>query len=160
MSRALPPAVHWRACGFEALGVHGLYDVLRLRCEVFILEQGPYLDTDGLDACSQHVLGRDAQGELLAYLRIVAPGAKYAEPSIGRVSVALRSRGLGLGREVVRQGFAEAARLWPGQGNRISAQARLQGLYEGLGYRPVGEPYLEDGIPHLEMCRPWPLQSA
>jgi ElaA protein len=145
--------VHWTWTRFEGLGVDGLYDALALRCRVFILEQGPYLDPDGLDRSAWHLLGRDEAGALQAYLRVVDPGCKYAEPSIGRVITAPEVRGSGVGQALMVEGLARCDAVWPGQGTRISAQARLSRWYQKLGFHPVGEPYLEDDIPHLEMLR-------
>ena len=136
---------------FDDLGVHALYDILALRCRVFILEQGAYLDPDGADRHSFHLQGRDASGALQAYLRAVDPGVKYAEPSIGRVITAPELRRSGLGRELMREGLARCARQWPGQAVRISAQARLNDFYAGFGFVTQGEDYLEDGIPHRQM---------
>jgi ElaA protein len=143
--------MRWSWMRFEELGVRGLYEVLALRCRVFILEQGPYLDPDGADLCSWHLLGRDDAGVLQAYLRAVDPGVKYAEPSIGRVITAPEVRGTGLGRTLMREGLARCAAQWPGQGIRISAQARLRRFYVGLGFEPVSDEYIEDTIPHLQM---------
>jgi ElaA protein len=143
--------MHWTWTRFEELGVQGLYEILALRCRVFILEQGPYLDPDGLDAHSWHLQGREGAGVLQAYLRVVDPGIKYDEPSIGRVITAPQVRGTGLGRRLMREGLAHCAAQWPQQAVRISAQARLRGFYIGLGFEPVGDEYLEDQIPHLEM---------
>jgi ElaA protein len=143
--------MHWTWTRFEELGVHGLYDILALRCRVFILEQGPYLDPDGLDAHSWHLQGRNEAGVLQAYLRAVDPGIKYAEPSIGRVITAPEVRGIGLGRRLMREGLARCAAQWPGSSLRISAQARLREFYLGLGFEPVSDEYIEDAIPHLEM---------
>ena len=141
----------WRWYRFTDLGVDNLHDALQLRARVFILEQGPYLDVDGLDRQSWHLLGRDESGALVAYLRIVDPGLKFTEPSIGRVVTSLEVRRTGLGRTLVREGLAGSARHWPGRANRIGAQARLQGFYEDLGFAVVGDEYLEDGIPHIDM---------
>ena len=143
----------WSWTRFEDLGVHALYDILALRCRVFVLEQGAYLDPDGVDPHSWHLLGRDEAGVLQAYLRVVDPGIKYAEPSIGRVITAPEVRGTGLGRALMREGLARCAAQWPGQGVRISAQARLRRFYAGLGFEAVGDEYLEDDIPHVEMLR-------
>jgi ElaA protein len=145
--------VHWSWTRFEQLGVHTLYEVLALRSRVFVLEQGAFLDPDGVDPACWHLLGRDDAGVLQAYLRAVDPGVKYAEPSIGRVLVAPEVRGTGLGRVLMLEGLARCAAQWPGQGIRISAQARLRGFYESLGFDAVGGVYLEDDIPHLEMSR-------
>lgn len=146
-------ALRWTWCRFGELGVDNLYDALALRCRVFILEQGPYLDPDGVDRQSAHLLGRDEAGALVAYLRVVDPGVKYAEPAIGRVIVAPEVRGTGLGRVLFGEGVRRCVEAWPGQGIRISAQAHLERLYEGFGFRRAGADYLEDGIPHVEMAR-------
>ena len=141
----------WQCLRFDDLGVHALYEVLALRCRVFILEQGPYQDPDGCDQSSWHVLGRDAKGKLQAYLRIVDAGVKYTEPSIGRVITAPEVRGTGLGLALMRQGIQLARQHAPGQAVRISAQARLQRFYASLGFQAVGNEYEEDNIPHIEM---------
>lgn len=155
------PAIVWQWGRFEDLGLQDLYDLLQLRARVFILEQGPYLDPDGLDQHSGHLLGRlgsdwngQPAGELVLYLRVVDPGFKYDEPSLGRVVNHPAVRGLGLGRVLVGEGVQRAAQAWPGRANRISAQAHLGAFYGSFGYQPVGEPYLEDNIPHQEMLRP------
>jgi len=146
--------VNWSWSRFHGLGVDNLYDALALRCRVFVLEQGPYLDPDGLDRAAWHLLGRDEDGTLQAYLRLVDPGLKFAEPSLGRIVTAPQVRGTGLGRRLVGEGVTRCLALWPAQGIRISAQSHLERFYGGWGFQRVGEPYLEDGIPHLEMCRP------
>jgi len=146
-------ALHWSWLRFEQLGVDHLYDALALRCRVFILEQGAYLDPDGVDRHAWHLLGRDGAGVLQAYLRIVDPGIKFDEPSMGRVITSPETRGTGLGRTLVAEGLARADAAWPGRGNRISAQAHLARFYGGFGFEAIGEPYLEDNIPHLEMFR-------
>lgn len=149
-----PDRLAWRWLRFEQFDLHGLYEVLALRQQVFILEQGPYLDADGLDQQAWHLLGHDAAGTLVAYLRVVDAGLKYDEPSIGRVVTAAAQRGSGLGHVLMREAVAGLSRHWPGRANRISAQAHLQRYYGAHGYLPVGEAYLEDGIPHIEMLRP------
>ena len=147
-------AWHWSR--FAELGVDALYDALALRCRVFILEQGPYQDPDGLDRDSWHLLGRDGAGVLQAYLRVVDPGLKFEEPSIGRVITAPEVRGTGAGRALVAEGVRRTQAAWPGRGIRISAQAHLERFYGEFGFRAVGEPYAEDNIPHLEMLRSAP----
>ncbi len=145
--------MNWTWSRFAELGVDNLYDALALRCRVFVLEQGPYLDPDGIDRHAWHLLGRDDAGVLQAYLRVVDAGARYAEPSIGRVIVAPESRGGGLGRALMAEGLARCAAVWPGRAVRISAQARLQRLYESLGFVADGDQYIEDTIPHIAMVR-------
>lgn len=145
--------MNWTWSRFAELGVDNLYDALALRCRVFILEQGPYLDPDGIDRQSWHLLARDDMGTLQAYLRVVDAGVKYTEPSIGRVITSPETRGTGLGRALFAQGLARCEAAWPRQGVRISAQAHLERLYGSYGFVRVGEPYLEDDIPHLEMLK-------
>lgn len=144
----------WRRYG--ELSLDELYDLLALRCRVFILEQGVYQDPDGVDRHAFHLLGRDDQGTLVAYLRAVDPGARFAEASIGRVLTAPECRGQGQGRALMLEGLARCSQVWPGQPIRISAQAHLQGFYGSLGFVTVGEVYDEDGIPHVQMLRTAP----
>lgn len=143
----------WTWQRFGQLGVDGLYDALALRCRVFILEQGPYLDPDGLDRHAWHLLGRNDAGQLVAYLRAVDPGMKYDEPSIGRVVIDATVRGTGLGRALMEEGLARCWATWPQRGIRISAQAYLREFYGSLGFEAASDEYLEDGIPHLQMWR-------
>jgi ElaA protein len=152
--------MNWTWSRFGALGVENLYDALALRCRVFILEQGAFLDTDGVDRRAWHLLGRDEAGVLQAYLRLVDPGVKYREPSLGRVLTAPERRSSGLGRMLVAEGLARCASAWPGQGLRISAQAHLEHFYAGFGFRRVAADYLEDGIPHVEMVREGPVDTG
>jgi ElaA protein len=93
---------------------------------------------------------------LLAYLRVVDPGIKYPEASIGRVITAPKVRGTGLGRLLIREGVRRCHLAWPGRGIRISAQSHLQPFYTEVGFVGQGEDYLEDGIPHREMLLAWP----
>ena len=148
-----PPRLRWSWKRFEALSLDELYDALALRCRVFILEQGPYQDPDGLDRVSWHLLGYGEAGALQAYLRVVDPGAKFAEPSMGRVITSPEVRGTGAGRLLVAEGVRRIDETWPGQGNRISAQEHLADFYGSFGYSIQGPSYPEDGIPHVEMLR-------
>ena len=145
--------MNWTYSRFPDLGVDNLYDALALRCRVFVLEQGAFLDPDGVDRDSWHLLGRDPQRALHAYLRVVDPGVKYVEPSIGRVITSPEARRSGLGRALMTEGLARCDSTWPGRAIRIGAQARLQDFYRGFGFVPMGDPYIEDGIPHIEMLR-------
>jgi ElaA protein len=145
--------MNWTWLRFADLGVDNLYDALQLRCRVFVLEQGPYLDPDGLDRASWHLLGRSAGGALAGYLRVVDAGAKFDDPSIGRVVTAPELRGSGLGRALMAEGVAGCARFWPGRAIRISAQAHLERFYNDFGFARQGDDYLEDGIPHVGMLR-------
>jgi ElaA protein len=145
----------WHWSRFDTLGVDNLYDLLTLRSRVFVVEQHcVFLDMDGADQRSWHLLGRDSAGKLQAYLRMVDAGVKYPELSMGRVITSLDSRATGLGRRLVAEAMRWLHAEQPGQAVRISAQAHLQRFYAGFGFQPVGEPYMEDDIPHVEMFRP------
>ena len=154
MSMLQADTLTWSCTPFADLRLQALYELLHARCQVFIVEQVPFQDLDGKDQQCWHLLGRDAQGVLQAYARVVPPGLSYDEPSIGRVLVMQAARGTGAGWELMRHAIAEVALRWPGAPIRIGAQAYLQRFYEGSGFAVVSEPYLEDGIPHLTMLRP------
>lgn len=140
----------WRR--FEELSPYELYDLLRARAEVFIVEQNcPYLDPDGSDYVADHLLMRSDSGELAGVIRLLPPGEHYEEPSIGRVLTLSAFRGRGVGRLLVAEGLRKSEELYPGLGNRIGAQSYLIKFYSELGYQAVGEDYLLDGIPHREM---------
>jgi ElaA protein len=147
----------WQWCGFAGLSGADLHAVLQARQDVFILEQQClFPDIDGLDPQAQHLLGWrtiDGQRQLAAYLRCLAPGAKYVEMSLGRVLTTAAARGSGIGRELVAQGIALACALHPGQRIRIGAQQRLERFYAGFGFETVCPPYDEDGIVHVDMLR-------
>jgi len=150
--------IRWQWARFHELRVDDLYALLAARQEVFILEQQCfYPDIDGVDRQSHHLLGWRDDGEggtrLAAYLRVVAPGVKYAEASLGRVLTTAAARGSGAGRALMAEGVRGAQRLHPGSGIRISAQLYLQRFYEEFGFSATSEPYDEDGIPHIEMHR-------
>ena len=149
-------ALRWRWCRFEALTVYELQHIYAARQQVFAIEQQCiYLDADGHDEAAHHMAAWSPGHRWpLAYARLLDPGTKYPEPSMGRVLTMASARGLGLGRELVRRVISECAEVWPGQAIRISAQARLERFYEAVGFAIVGVPYVEDGIPHVEMCRP------
>ena len=143
----------WRWCRFDELSVFELDAIYRARQQVFSIEQQCiYLDANGFDEASWHLAAWSMAHQLpLAYARVVHPGLKYAEPSIGRVITTAAARGTGLGRELVVRAVAHCRAAFPGQGIRISAQTRLERFYAEVGFVAVGAPYIEDGIPHTEM---------
>ena len=147
------PTPRWRWCRFDELSVFELDAIYRARQTVFSIEQQcAYLDADGFDTLSFHLAAWPADAGLpLAYSRIVHPGLKYAEPSIGRVITTAAARGTGLGRELVRRSIVHCREAFAGRGIRISAQTRLEAFYASFGFVAIGEPYMEDGIPHTEM---------
>ena len=145
----------WREARLSELTPIELARIYRARQQVFTIEQDCiYLDADEADELSYHVAAwSSVQAEPLAYARLVDPGVKYAEPSMGRVITTAAARGTGLGRELVKRVLALSGQLHAGQGIRISAQSRLRRFYSELGFEAVGEDYMEDGIPHIEMLR-------
>jgi len=146
----------WRACRFDELSVIELDRIYRARQQVFCVEQQcAFVDADGHDERAHHLWAwSPALQGLVAYARVLDQGEKYAEPSMGRVLTLGPARGTGLGREVVRRALALSEAAWPGAGNRISAQTRLEAFYAPFGFRVVRPPYLEDGILHTEMLLP------
>ena len=149
--------MNWQFLRFEQLTGEQLYAVLAARQQVFVLEQQClYQDMDGLDPAAHHLLGWSDGAEappLLAYLRILAPGVKFAEASLGRVLTTAAGRGTGAGRELLKRGIAEAEALYPGQHLRIGAQQYLEKFYASFGFVTVSVPYDEDGIAHIDMLR-------
>jgi ElaA protein len=147
--------MRWQWSRFADLGVDPLYEVLAARQRVFAVEQHcAFLDADGLDRHAWHLIAWDDGGPhpaLAGYLRVIDPGHKFSEPSIGRVLTLPPRRGTGFGRPLMREGIARAVRTWPGQPIRIAAQQRLETFYASLGFRTASAPYDEDGIPHVDM---------
>ena len=143
----------WRWKKFSELNVYELYAVLELRAKVFVVEQQcVYLDCDRLDFDSWHLSGYVDQ-RLVAYLRVLPPGLKFAEPALSRVVITPEARGSGQGKALMRVALRKAAETFGSPMIRISAQAYLEKFYESFGFRKVGDGYLEDDIPHLEMLR-------
>lgn len=145
---------HWQISEFPELNAAQLYAALRLREQVFILEQAClYPDLDNRDQSAVHLLGwRD--GEVVAYLRCLAPGSQHSESVLGRVVVCPLQRHARLGSELVRRGIDHNLSRWPAYNIRIHAQAHLQGFYTELGFVAEGELFDEDGIPHIQMVYP------
>lgn len=155
MPLTLVHEVRWRWCRFGELSVRELQFIYMARQQVFVVEQQcAYLDADGCDEPAFH-LAAWAPGHPmpLAYARVVDPGVKYAEPSIGRVLTTAAGRGTGLGRDLMQRAMAHTVDAFAGQGIRISAQSHLEAFYQSVGFGIVSERYLEDGIAHIEMLR-------
>ncbi len=150
----------WQTRHFSDLSLNQLYDVLKLRVDVFVVEQTCfYPDLDGekdlLDRHPQtlHLLGYQAE-QLVAYLRILPKGQNYPNNvSIGRVVTAPQARGGGLGHELMTQGLALCQQDFPNEIIKISAQQHLKAYYQKHGFTQVSEMYLEDDIPHIAMIR-------
>jgi ElaA protein len=148
--------LYWTCLPFEALDPHRLYALLRLRVDVFVVEQAcAYPELDGRDSHPQalHLLG-ERSGRLLAYARLLPPGLGFDTPAIGRVVTAQSARGGGLAHALMREAIECCTQRWPGQPITLGAQAHLQRFYAAHGFELCSEGYLEDGIPHVDMRRP------
>lgn len=147
--------IKYKCVSFQDLNLEELYTIMVLRQEVFVVEQDcPYLDADGKDQASWHVMGTDAAGKLKAYTRICPPGVSYdGYVSIGRVIIDEEIRGTQEGYRLMEKSIAECEDRFPGLASKLSAQSHLERFYNKLGYKAVGEGYLEDGIPHIAMIR-------
>lgn len=138
---------------YDELTKDELYRILQLRAAVFVVEQNcPYLDVDGLDQKAYHALGR-VDGETYAYTRIFKKGDYFEDPSIGRVLVSEEVRGRDYGKKIMIASLRFIEEYWKDKKTAISAQLYLVKFYEDLGFRSVGEEYLEDDIPHIKMIR-------
>ena len=146
-------SVAWTSAAFAELSPQDVHDVLRLRQEVFVVEQNcVFREIDGRDPLALHLLGRRS-GVLVAYARIFAPGVLGPEASIGRIATDPSVRGTGLGHELFRESLKEVERIAPGAPIRLAAQAHLERFYGAYGFVGTGPTYLDDGIVHLDMVR-------
>lgn len=139
---------------FDSLTVTELYAVLRLRSEIFVVEQNcVFLDTDNKDLSCQHLMLYH-QKTLMAYARIVPAGISFSEPSIGRIVTGAAARGKGFGKQVVQLAIENCERLYGKRAIKIGAQLYLKTFYASFGFVMVGDVYDEDGIAHIDMIRP------
>ncbi len=147
--------VTWKTLTFEALTNHQLFDLLKLRVNVFVVEQNcPYPELDEKDRHPEthHLMGFE-DGELVACARLLPAGLSYPSVSIGRVATAQSFRGKGAGKQLMSKAIEQCQALWPNQSIEIGAQQYLQTFYEGFGFRATSTMYLEDDIPHIDMKR-------
>lgn len=143
--------INWTCKAFGELTPGELYKVLRLRSEVFVVEQHcVFLDMDNKDIFCDHLMGWEGEN-LLGYSRIVPAGISYAESSIGRIVSSPAARGRGVGRELLPKSIQTVYDLHGRRDIRIGAQIYLLNFYASFGFVQTGEIYLEDGIEHVEM---------
>jgi len=147
---------NWQVKTFSQLTTDELYDFLKLRIDVFVVEQTCYYpDIDNLDRHEEayHVFTYD-NGKMIAYCRVLPPKVVYDDESaIGRVIVDSEYRGQGLAYGLMKQALEVTQNRWPEHNCHISAQQHLSGFYQRLGFESISEMYLEDGIPHIGMRR-------
>lgn len=143
--------MEWKIKKFEDLTLGEIYNILKVRCEVFVVEQQcSYQDCDGKDKNAYHLF-LENNGNIIAYLRILVKGVSYEEVSIGRFLVAKEYRKKGIAREMLVKGIKFIEESLNETSIRISGQEYLKDFYESHGFKIVSDIYLEDNIPHVEM---------
>jgi len=144
--------ITWHCKHFSELTAAELYSILRLRTEVFILEQNClYQDVDGKDVKCYHVFGVNDANEVMAYARVLPHGVSYEEVSVGRVVTSPKARGTGAGKEMMKRVMEFIRKKFNDPPVRISAQSYLIKFYSDFGFKTAGDEYLEDDIPHTQM---------
>jgi ElaA protein len=144
-------AAKWRIKPFKELSTDELYDLLRLRSDVFIVEQNcVYPDIDGKDKIALHLLG-EYDGKIIGYARLFKPGNYFEDASIGRVVIDKAFRNRQWGHDLMFEAIVAVKKHFQQTNITISAQLYLKNFYEGHGFVLLGETYLEDDIPHIKM---------
>jgi len=139
---------------FDSLTVKELYAIMRLRSEIFVVEQNcVFLDADNKDLSCQHLMLYHNK-VLMAYARLVPAGLSFTEPSIGRIVTSNAARGKGFGKELLQLSIQNCERLYGKKPIKIGAQLYLKTFYESFGFVQTGDIYDEDGIDHIDMIRP------
>jgi len=148
--------LQWYNKTFTELSNEQLYDILKLRVDIFVVEQCcyyPELDNLDRDKDTHHIFCYQGN-EIIAYLRVLAKGVSYENyPSIGRVAIVKKARGSGLGHLLIDRGIADCHQRWPTQVIKISAQQHLEKYYQQHEFQTASAMYLEDNIPHIAMLR-------
>ena len=146
----------WHCQTFNELSNNNLYNLLKLRSDVFVVEQNCiFPDLDNLDTLpdTRHLFALQ-DNKLVAYARLLAKGDSYlGYTSIGRVVVTKKSRKDKIGHTLMAHAIEETLKLWPDSPIKIGAQSHLEGFYQSHGFITVSEPYMEDGIEHYLMTR-------
>ncbi|MGP0593903.1 GNAT family N-acetyltransferase [Nitrospira sp. T9] len=148
--------IQWNIKTFQELESDQLYDLLKLRVEVFVAEQQcAYRELDEYDRHpeARHISGRNEGGELIAYARILPPGLRHPEVNLGRFVVKADFRKQGIGHQLLQTALQSIAACWPEIPIKMSAQSHLHRFYAQYGFLQVTDGYLEDGIPHVEMVK-------
>lgn len=147
--------IEWQKLSFEELTTGQLYQLLKLRVDVFVVEQKcPYPELDDKDHVGDvyHLLGYQ-DGELVACARLLPPGISYNGASIGRVATKKDFRGGGLGHKLLDYAVKQCVSMWPEHDIEVGAQEYLEDFYRQYGFVRTSEMYLEDDIPHIDMKR-------
>lgn len=137
---------------FQELTGTELYKILKIRAEVFVVEQEcAFNDVDGKDYQCTHIFMEDENEEVVAYIRAFPPGISYENSSLGRVLVKKEYREKGLARQIVQEGINYLFNSENRKEITIGAQHYLENFYKSLGFKKISEVYLDDGIPHVDM---------
>lgn len=138
---------------FNELTTTELYDIFKLRIEVFCVEQNcPYQDADGKDQQSHHLICYNSNNQLIAYSRLLPEGLSYpGYASIGRVVTSPLVRKTGIGKLLMKESLEQVKKIFGNIPVKIGAQTYLLKFYESFGFKSTGKEYLEDGIPHTKM---------
>ncbi len=138
---------------YNRLNKTELYEAMRLRQEIFVVEQNcAYVDADGKDLHGWHLFGRNESGQLAVYTRLLPVGISYADyASIGRVVADKSVRGTGAAQLLMKESIKRLKKFCPDDKIKIGAQAHLKRFYEAFGFQQSGDAYDEDGIPHIPM---------
>lgn len=143
--------IQWTTKNFNMLSVNELYQILKLRSEVFVVEQNcVYQDLDNKDQKALHLFG-EVEGKIIAYSRLFKGNDYFDNSSIGRVVVALNFRDMNFGHALINRGISEIKKHFNEENITISAQLYLKKFYESHGFVATSDMYLEDDIPHIEM---------
>jgi ElaA protein len=146
--------ITWKTKKFKDLTIDEFFEIIYLRTAIFVVEQNcPYQEIDEKDRKSYHIYGTTEKGEIIAVSRIVPKGISYDEISIGRVALKKEYRGMGFADEMMIETIKFIEGNFGKQTIRISAQQYLHNYYNNHGFQQVGEMYLEDNIPHVEMIK-------
>jgi len=142
----------WKSASFDQLSTQELYQILKLRVDIFVVEQEcPYEELDGKDKDAIHVMGYE-HNELVAYARLFGPGVYYtAAAAIGRVAVKKKYRGQQLGNAIMTESYKLLKSLHGNVAVQLAAQQYLEDFYARLGFEVISEPYDWDGIVHVDM---------
>lgn len=148
--------IQWLSLPFNKLSNNQLFDLLKLRVDVFVVEQNcayPELDEKDRHPDTQHLMGF-VDDKLVACARLLPAGLSYDSVSIGRIATSETYRGNGAGKTLVEKAIKHCEQIWPQCSIEIGAQEYLIRFYQKFGFQPTSAVYLEDGIPHLDMKRP------
>lgn len=145
--------LNWQFKHYNDLSLNEFHDILALRIKVFVVEQNcPYQELDGKDKKSYHLICRNGKGDLVGTMRILPQGVAYNDIGFGRVVLAEEERGEKEGHQMIEEALAFCRAEFGDVPVYLSGQKHLEAFYNKHNFKSTGKEYLEDGIPHVEMC--------